>query len=58
MTMTLQGARCFFLIDLFNGYWQIPVIPEDQEKFSFITGDGIWTPTRVPQGTMNATAHF
>ena len=31
---------------------------EAREYFTFITGDGLFTPTRVPQGVMNATSYF
>ena len=42
----------------FQGYWQCPLANEAHEYFTFVTGDGLFTWTRVPQGVMNATSYF
>lgn len=54
----LMGARFFGKLDLLQGYWQMPLSPEAQDIFTMATSDGLFTPTRVPQGVLNATAYF
>ena len=54
----LLGAKFFGKLDLLQGYWQMPLAPEAQEVFTMVTPDGLFTPTRVPQGVLNATAYF
>ena len=36
----------------------MPLAPEAQEVFTIATTDGLFTPTRVPQGVLNATSCF
>ncbi|CAN0052045.1 unnamed protein product [Sphacelaria rigidula] len=36
----------------------MPLVPEAQEVFGIVTPDGFFTPTRVPQGLLNATVYF
>jgi hypothetical protein len=43
----LAGASVFFSLDFFKGYWQFQLDPESQEMFSFLTDQGVYTPTRV-----------
>lgn len=57
-TATVSGATHFASIDLFNGYWQIPLHPDSQEYFSIKTDRGIYTPTRLIQGSKNAAGPF
>ncbi|KAJ0392975.1 hypothetical protein P43SY_009109 [Pythium insidiosum] len=52
-----EGAKCFFVLDWFRGYWQLPLDEESQEYFSFVTHQGIFTPTRVPMGATDAVAY-
>ena len=52
-----MGAKCFGKLDLLQGYWQMPFAPEAQEVFTIVTPDGLFTPTRVPQGVLNATSY-
>ncbi|MEP0580138.1 MAG: reverse transcriptase domain-containing protein [Marinobacter sp.] len=54
----LLGARFFGKLDLLQGYWQMPLAPEAQDVFTMATSDGLFTPTRVPQGVLNATSYF
>lgn len=54
----LAGDTCSACIDLFHGYWQMPLDPKSQEFQSFITPDGVFTPTRVLHGQTNATFYF
>lgn len=53
----LEGAKYFFVLDWFRGYWQLPLHPDSQEFFSFVTHRGIYTPTRVPMGATDAVAY-
>ena len=45
-------------MDCLQGYWQCPLAEEARKYFTFVTGDGVFTPTRVLQGVMNATSYF
>ena len=45
-------------MDLILGYWQVELSPEDQEKCAIITTQGLFQPTRMPQGLCNAPATF
>ena len=59
----IEGGKCvgavtFCTMDCLQGYWQCPLAEEAREYFTFVTGDGLFTPTRVPQGVMNATSYF
>ena len=54
----LQSSKFFATFDLSHGYWQLPLAPESQECQSFITPDGVYSPTRVLHGTTNAVTHI
>ncbi|GMF57839.1 unnamed protein product [Phytophthora fragariaefolia] len=53
----LEGSKVFFVLDWFWGYWQLPLHPDSQELYSFVTHRGIYTPTRVPMGATDAVAY-
>ncbi|KAG6574672.1 DNA/RNA polymerase [Phytophthora cinnamomi] len=53
----LEGAKVFFALDWFRGYWQLPLHEDSQELFTFITHRGMYTPTRVPMGAIDAVAY-
>lgn len=53
----LSQDTCFATIDLCHCYWQFPVCEESQELQSFITPEGVFTPTRILYGFTNAVAH-
>ncbi|GMF14937.1 unnamed protein product [Phytophthora fragariaefolia] len=55
---SVKGAYAFGLFDLFKGFWQLPLHPISQELYSFVTEDGVFTPTRVPQGASDSATHF
>ncbi|POM74838.1 Hypothetical protein PHPALM_8140 [Phytophthora palmivora] len=55
---SVKGAYGFGLFDLFKGFWQLPLDVASQELFSFVTEDGVFTPTRVPQGASDSAMHF
>ncbi len=41
-----------------NPYWQLPLHKDSQALQSFLTPEGVYTPTRVMHGTTNAVAHL
>ena len=51
-------AQIFSLCDLRSGFHQIPLCPSTAEKASFITHQGVFTPTRLPFGLMNSPMCF
>jgi hypothetical protein len=54
----LHGSEVFATLDFCQGYWQIPLQKDSQDCQSFVTPDGVYTPTRVLHGTRNATQHL
>ena len=54
----LLTARFFDKLDLLQGYWQMPLAEEARESFTITTPLGLFTPTRVAQGVLNATTYF
>ena len=54
----LGGAKYFSAMDLVSGYWQKDSPEEDQQKAAIITPQGLFQPTRMPQGLCNAPATF
>ena len=54
----LGGAKYFSAMDLVSGYWQIDLPEENQQKAAIITPQGLFQPTRMPQGLCNAPATF
>jgi hypothetical protein len=54
MFQSVQGSRCFAKVDLCHSYWQLALAVESQEIFSIQTPGGIYTPTRLIQGTPDA----
>jgi hypothetical protein len=54
----LHGSEVFATLDFFQGNWQISLHNDSQDCQSFITPDGVYTPTRVLHGTRNATQHL
>jgi hypothetical protein len=43
----LHGSEVFATLNFCQGYWQIPLHKDSQDCQSFITPDGVHTPTRV-----------
>ena len=56
VTARLAGQHCFAAIDLCHAYWQLPLHEDSQECQSFITPNGVYSPTRVMHGQRNAVA--
>jgi Reverse transcriptase (RNA-dependent DNA polymerase) len=54
----LHGSDVFATMEFCQGYWQIPLHKDSQDCQSFITQDGVYTPTRVLHGMRNATQHL
>jgi Reverse transcriptase (RNA-dependent DNA polymerase) len=54
----LHGSEVFAMLDFCQGYWQIPLHKDSQDCQSFITPDGVFTPTSVLHGTRNATQNM
>ncbi|MEM9897005.1 MAG: reverse transcriptase family protein, partial [Bacteroidota bacterium] len=52
------GAYCYATCDLQDGYWQFPLAKQSQELFTFVTHEGLYSPTRIPQGSINGAAQF
>ena len=54
----LLGAVCFGKSDMLQGFLQMPLAADAQEIFTIATPEGLLTPTREPQGVLNATGYF
>ncbi|XP_042436973.1 uncharacterized protein LOC122022935 [Zingiber officinale] len=52
------GCERICMLDAYQGYHQIPLAVEDQEKVSFITTDGTFCYTVMPFGLRNAGATY
>jgi hypothetical protein len=51
----LKGARVFSSLDLTQGYYQLPIAPEDVPKTAFKTHIGLYEYKVLPMGLSNAT---
>jgi hypothetical protein len=54
----VAGSKFFGKLDLFNGYWQLPLHEDCQHFFTIQTDRGTYTPTRLIQGSRNAAGPF
>ncbi|XP_042437098.1 uncharacterized protein LOC122023071 [Zingiber officinale] len=52
------GCERICMLDVYQGYHQIPLAVEDQEKVSFITADGTFCYTVMPFGLRNVGATY
>ncbi|GJV85139.1 DNA-directed DNA polymerase [Tanacetum coccineum] len=58
MLERLVGHEYYCFLDGFSGYFQIPIIPEDQEKTTFTCPYRTFAYKRMPFGLCNAPATF
>jgi Reverse transcriptase (RNA-dependent DNA polymerase) len=56
--LDLHGSEVFAMLDFCQSCWQIPLHKDSQDCQSFITPDGVYTPTSVLHGARNATQHL
>jgi hypothetical protein len=54
----LAGDKCFSTYDLKNGYWQEDLLPDDKEKTTGCTDQGLWQFTFMPFRLCNSPATF
>ena len=55
----LQNKKYFSIIDLKDGYFQVPILDDHKAKTAFLDGNGrLMQFTRMPQGYKNAPATF
>jgi Reverse transcriptase (RNA-dependent DNA polymerase) len=55
---SLGDAKMLSTLDCNSGYWQIRVRPEDREKTTFTSHEGLYWFLRMPFGLRNAPATF
>ena len=55
---SLNGNKYFTGLDVYSGYWQIKVHPNDKEKTAFVCDDGLFEFNVMPFGLTNAVATF
>ncbi|GKB47866.1 reverse transcriptase domain-containing protein [Tanacetum coccineum] len=58
MLKRLAGNEYYFFLDLFPGYLQIPIDPQDQKKTTFTCPYGTFAYRRIPFGLCNAPGTF
>ena len=54
----LSRGKFFTTLDLWAGYWQIPLAPNSKEKTAFVTDSGLYEFNVMPFGLCNAPATF
>ena len=55
---SLHGSNLFTTLDLYSGYWQIPIAKGHRHKTAFSTESGHWQFCAMPFGVKNAPAVF
>nr|GFA61820.1 reverse transcriptase domain-containing protein [Tanacetum cinerariifolium] len=58
MLERLTGNEYYCFLDVFSGYFQIPIDPKDQEKTTFTCPCGTFAYKRIPFGLCNAPGTF
>lgn len=54
----VHGCKFFGKLDLFNGYWQLPLSERSKRFFAFRTDRCVLIPERLTQGGTNAPGYF
>jgi Reverse transcriptase (RNA-dependent DNA polymerase)/gag-polyprotein putative aspartyl protease len=54
----LYGAKYFTTLDLFSGFYQIPLDEKSKEITAFITHEGLYEFNRLPMGLANSPSVF
>lgn len=54
----LHGRKVFSKFDLYKGFWQLPMAPEDIQKTAMVTPLGLFEFVRMPFGLRNASQTF
>ena len=54
----LKNSKFFSTLDVANGFWTLPVHPEDQYKLAFSFDNRQYTWTRMPFGYVNSPAEW
>ncbi len=54
----LRASQYFSTLDLYSGYWQVKMDPDDIDKTAFVTRQGLFRFTVMPFGLCNAPATF
>lgn len=54
----VAGHEILCFLDVYEGYYRIPMVLEDMEKTTFVTNDGIFCYTRMPFWLKNAQVEF
>ncbi|CAI5746326.1 unnamed protein product [Peronospora destructor] len=57
-TARVSGTMYYARFDNFKDFRQLALHPDCQEQFSIVTEDGVYTPTRVPQGVTDSAIHY
>lgn len=55
---TLRNANYFTALDCTEGFFQVPIKPEDKHKTAFVTPQGLYQFTRCPFGFTNSPAVY
>ncbi|GJS47604.1 reverse transcriptase domain-containing protein [Tanacetum coccineum] len=58
MLEMLSGNKFFCFLDVFSGYFQIPIKPADEEKTTYTCPFGTYAYKRMPFGLCNAPVTF
>uniref|UniRef100_A0A7I5E602 RNA-directed DNA polymerase n=1 Tax=Haemonchus contortus TaxID=6289 RepID=A0A7I5E602_HAECO len=58
MLQSMAGKRYFSTLDLYSGYWQIPLTQEAREKTAFATTEGLFQFRVTPFGLSTSPAVF
>ncbi len=58
LLLQISGAVMFSAMDLKDGFWQIPLLPEHKEKTAFVTPEGLYQFRRLPFGLCNSPSTF